>query len=846
MSQAVADTATGRPAAVFWIIGILTLAAVAQLPRIQIDTDPENMLPADQPERVFHNQVEKRFALHDVIVVGIVNNTHQNGIYNAASLTALHRLSNEILKIDGVIRPDLMSLAETDNITQGESGAIRFEWMMKTPPASDAEAAAIRDKVERLPLLVDTLVSGDGRAAAIYVPIESKDLSYSISQEIRRLADTIGGADRYYITGLPVAEDTFGVEMFVQMGVAAPLAGLMIFLLMWYFFRSWQLIVAPMIVAMATVLITMGALVGLGFTVHIMSSMIAIFLMPIAVVDSVHIMSEFAEGYREEDGAEPAIRKVIRHLFTPMLFTSITSAVGFFSLLLTPIPPVQVFGAFVGAGILLAFAITVLFIPAYVISMKPKGLAAMHRAHAAGGGGNLLARGLRTAGRFAFVNGKLIGGITALVVGLSVAGVMQIEINDNPVRWFKADHQIRVADRVLNEHFAGTYDAFLVLDYTDNENIVKFRKEAGSLLDRAEAAGADLGEVRVLLNEAEAGGTMDALISALDDILFVAPAKAEAPLEKLLTRAERFQSAGKYFQDPKALTIVERLQQALLDTGLVGKTSALPDVVKVVNRELRGGDDDRYRFPETAAGTAQTLLQYQSSHYPHMLWHMVTPDFRSIAIWLQLTSGDNQHMTEVIQATDDYLAANPLPAGVSARWAGKTYINVVWQQDMVTGMLRSLIGAFAAVFVMMSLLFRSLRFGLLAMLPLTVTILAVYGLIGWIGKDYDMPIAVLSSLTLGLSVDFAIHFIQRLRALYDQSGSFSAAATQMFEEPARAIARNAIVIAIGFTPLFFAPLVPYITVGAFMASIMAVSGAATLVLLPAVIGWWRPGMRGAA
>jgi predicted RND superfamily exporter protein len=69
---------------------------------------------------------------------------------------------------------------------------------------------------------------------------------------------------------------------------------------------------------------------------------------------------------------------------------------------------------------------------------------------------------------------------------------------------------------------------------------------------------------------------------------------------------------------------------------------------------------------------------------------------------------------------------------------------------------------------------------------------------------------------------------------------------QMFEEPARAIARNAIVIAIGFTPLFFAPLMPYITVGAFMAAIMTLSGISTLLLLPALISlagpWLFPGM----
>lgn len=103
-----------------------------------------------------------------------------------------------------------------------------------------------------------------------------------------------------------------------------------------------------------------------------------------------------------------------------------------------------------------------------------------------------------------------------------------------------------------------------------------------------------------------------------------------------------------------------------------------------------------------------------------------------------------------------------------------------------------------------------------------------------------MPIAVLSSLTLGLSVDFAIHFIERTRSALRDVGSFAVAAEQIFEEPARAIARNAIVIALGFTPLFFAPLMPYITVGAFMAAIMTLSGLTTLVLLPALMSWAGP------
>jgi predicted RND superfamily exporter protein len=57
----------------------------------------------------------------------------------------------------------------------------------------------------------------------------------------------------------------------------------------------------------------------------------------------------------------------------------------------------------------------------------------------------------------------------------------------------------------------------------------------------------------------------------------------------------------------------------------------------------------------------------------------------------------------------------------------------------------------------------------------------------------------------------------------------------MFEEPSRAITRNVIVIAVGFTPLMLAPLMPYKTVGVFLASIMAISGLATMIIIPSLL-----------
>jgi len=100
-------------------------------------------------------------------------------------------------------------------------------------------------------------------------------------------------------------------------------------------------------------------------------------------------------------------------------------------------------------------------------------------------------------------------------------------------------------------------------------------------------------------------------------------------------------------------------------------------------------------------------------------------------------------------------------------------------------------------------------------------------------------VAVLSALTLGMSIDFAIHFIERTRALVNEQGSWLKGLQLAFEEPGRAISRNAFVIAFGFTPLLIAPLVPYQTVGVFMALIMAISCVVSLLVLPATINLLR-------
>src|SRR3989338_2901462 len=128
--------------------------------------------------------------------------------------------------------------------------------------------------------------------------------------------------------------------MFVQMALTAPLAGFLLMLVFFMIFKRISLVIPPMMVAMLSVIWTMGGLIGLRFTVHIMSSMIPVFLMPIAICGTVHILSDFYEKLPLVNNRKKAILEVYEELLKPLFFAPITTAIGFADLALADIPPV--------------------------------------------------------------------------------------------------------------------------------------------------------------------------------------------------------------------------------------------------------------------------------------------------------------------------------------------------------------------------------------------------------------------------------------------------------------------------------------------------------------------------
>lgn len=755
-----------HPKSVVWGAVLLTILLALPIPRAVIDTDPENMLEHDEPVRLMHERIKEEFGLADYLVIGF---TGETSLLTDEFTVKLSTLVDSIAEMEGVVADDIIAPSTVDDIYRRDDGALVVGPLTEPRMGVDGGQPSIEAKIVENPILRGKLASDDGRAVAVYVPLTAKKYAHSVADDSERIINQLGGLGRHHFTGLPVAEERFGIEMFRQMGISAPLAGALIFLLLLFFFRRFGVVTGPMIVAMMTVIWTMGMLIWMGFTVHIMSSMIAIFLMPIAVLDGIHILSEFHDRYQKAHSRKEAVLSTMNELFMPMLFTSVTTVVGFASLLTADIPPVRVFGAFVAFGVASAWFLTMTFLPAYAMILPARTLSGFGRRDE---GASWLGRNMPRLGRFAVRNRSAILISTVALAVVSAYGITRIEVNDNPTKWFKASHPIRIAERELSAHLAGVYLAYLEFDATGTA--------AGSI------------------------------------------------------------------QTPDGLKSMEGLQRHLEKLPQVGGTTGVTDIVKKVRIELKNGDSAYYAIPDNTDEIAQELFLYEAAGGdPDDLFKFINPSGDKAVLWVQLQDGDNQSVSAVVDAANDYMAGHPAAEGMVLDWAGLTYINVVWQEKMVIGMLNSLLSSFVVVWIMMIFLLRSFVLGLISMIPLSVTIGFVYGAIGLAGKPYDMPIAILSSLTLGLSIDFAIHFLKRGQEIFRETRDVSATLEELFGEPARAIARNIVVIALGFVPLLFSDLVPYVTVGAFFLAIMLFSGFSTLMVLPALTRlrgakafWW--------
>ena len=745
------DFSIRHPKLVIFLSILVTLAFATQIPKVKTDTDPKNMLPATSEVRVYNDQVEKAFALHqDVMVLGIVN---PNTVFNPATLIKIERITNAVFQLKGVVLEDVISFTTADNVIAEENN-LTVQPLLTTIPQTELEIDAFKKSLLENPIWEGRLISEDGKTTAIYIPLEPGANAKLIADRLREIVKKEKGEEEYYIAGDPVARDTFGAEMFKQMALFSPLAGMIMMVALFLMFGNLSLVFSILAVAFMSITWSMGLLIGLGFPVHIMSSMIPVFLMAIST-DSIHIFNEFYFRFNEIRDKKMAVTDTLDSVGAPVRYTALATAVGFAVLALGGIIPVRVFGLFVAFGTMVIRLMSFTFLPAVMVLQKEEKLLKASQRDSLEKGASVW---LGKLGRFALARPKTLLAAGILFLALAIVGINQIRVNNNMVKWFKANSQLREADRIMNANLGGTSLGYIVAQANSEGEIVQ----------------------------------------------------------------------------PANLSYLEAVQQDLGRLEIVGKTTSLADLVKRMHQVMNQDNPEFYRIPEDKKIIAQYLFMFGMAAKPSSLNNLVDYPFQQANLMVQLKTWDAQAMQEVIDHMNNYQTAHP-QADLKLKPAGTAYFNLVWNNEVLYDMVKIFGVALILVFLILSLNFRSFKWGLISYFPLIFSILLIYGFIGFIGKDFDMPISVLSTLSLGMAVDFAIHFVKRFKQRYQEQKNLQQALLWTVERPGKGILRNALLFSLAFSVMVFASLTPYITVGIFIAALMMISAFLTLIYLPALI-----------
>lgn len=286
---------------------------------------------------------------------------------------------------------------------------------------------------------------------------------------------------------------------------------------------------------------------------------------------------------------------------------------------------------------------------------------------------------------------------------------------------------------------------------------------------------------------------------------------------------------------------VAQLQAAFDELPNVRKTISIVDYLSVLHAALNEQPISRDRqLPMEEDAIAQYLLVYEASGSPDDFAEEISSDYSSALIRGFMNVHRFSDSRATVEALQTYLRdhqAKFSQLGLTARIAGDVNITYHWMTRLIDSHFAGIGLALLLVLLMASLMFRSLPQGLLAVLPVVTTVLAIYGVMVLLDIHLDPPSSMFAAIAIGVGVDFSIHLLDRMRrARVDAPDDFAAVLALAVPETARACLFNALALAVGFSVMMFSLLPTLQRFGGFIALAAAMSFVTALLLIPAVVG----------
>ncbi|HXG54159.1 MAG TPA: DUF1302 family protein [Vicinamibacterales bacterium] len=287
---------------------------------------------------------------------------------------------------------------------------------------------------------------------------------------------------------------------------------------------------------------------------------------------------------------------------------------------------------------------------------------------------------------------------------------------------------------------------------------------------------------------------------------------------------------------PDALHRIDRLQETLRTFPHVRKVTSIADYVKRIHKELNDGSEAANVIPADAPTIAQELFVFaMGGEGRHELERVVASDYSRAQINVKLQSMNSDIVLRHVEEADRLAKEAFAGTGISVLTTGSGRLFSTLDHYLVSSQMTSFGTAFVTVFGVIFIVFRSFRFGLLTIVPNVLPVIAVLGVMGYLGISMNIATVMVASVALGVVDDDTIHFINRYRREVREGASTDRAIELATTHEGRASLTTAIINSCGYGVLFLSEYKPTAWFGGLLALTMAVAFLAEVFILPAMI-----------
>jgi len=289
-------------------------------------------------------------------------------------------------------------------------------------------------------------------------------------------------------------------------------------------------------------------------------------------------------------------------------------------------------------------------------------------------------------------------------------------------------------------------------------------------------------------------------------------------------------------KEPAVLEEMAALEAYLEELG-VRKTLSITDLVRELHRKFHGDDPAYDSIPDDRRLVSQLLLLF--SFQGGDLGSLALGDYSAGEIVGFYPKLNSDELATLVTSIQTYLDTE-LGDGLHGVMVGSTRLQHRMTTQLVSSQLISLATSVVIAAAIVALLMGSAVAGLIAALPLVFAIVMNFGTMGFGGMTLNIATAMISSITIGIGIDYAIHFISRYRAEVRAGRDPRAAIVETASTSGLAIVQNAAAVIAGFLVLTFSAFSAFKSFGGLISLSMAVSALSALTVIPAIFAQWQP------